>query len=36
MLNIYYGPMDQAIYNTSVYFNNRYLDQWLGDDFPAA
>ena len=33
MLNIYYGQMDGAIYNTSVYFNNTYLDHWLMDDF---
>lgn len=33
MLNIFYGQMDSAIYNTSVYFNNVYLDNWLMDDF---
>ena len=25
--------MADAIYNTSVYFNNTYLDSWLEDDF---
>ncbi|MDY6305937.1 MAG: DUF4869 domain-containing protein [Oribacterium sp.] len=33
MLKIYYGPMKDAIYNTSVYFDNTYLDTWLEDDF---
>ena len=29
MLQIQYGDMPEAIYNTSVYFNNTYLDNWL-------
>ena len=29
MLKIQYGNMPQAIYNTSVYFNNTYLDNWI-------
>ncbi len=29
MLKIQYGNMPQAIYNTSVYFNNSYLDNWI-------
>lgn len=33
MLKVYYGDMADAIYNTSVYFNNTYLDSWLEDDF---
>lgn len=33
MLNIYYGNMKEAIYNTSIYFNNVYLDSWLDDEF---
>lgn len=33
MLNIYFGDMDEAIYNTSVYFKNTYLDSWLEDPF---
>ena len=31
MLNIYFGNMPSAIYNTSGYFNNVYLDSWLDD-----
>lgn len=33
MLNIFFGDMADAIYNTSVYFNNTYEDEWLTDDF---
>lgn len=33
MLNIYYGPMRDVIYNTAMYFDNVYLDHWLEDDF---
>lgn len=33
MLNIYFGDMPEAIYNTEVYFKNTYQDQWLCDDF---
>ena len=33
MLNIYFGEMPEAIYNTSLYFNNTYLDHWITDDF---
>ncbi|MBQ9438576.1 MAG: DUF4869 domain-containing protein [Lachnospiraceae bacterium] len=33
MLNIYFGDMADAVYNTSVYFNNTYEDEWLTDDF---
>ena len=32
-LNIYFGEMPEAIYNTSLYFNNTYLDHWITDDF---
>ena len=35
MLNIYYGPMKEAIFDTSTYFNNVYLDSWLTDEFSA-
>ena len=31
MLNIFYGDMPEAIYNTSIYFNNTYLDKWFDD-----
>ena len=33
MLNIYFGDMPDAIYNTSLYFDNAYLDSWITDDF---
>ncbi len=33
MLNIYYGDMPEAIYNTSLYFDNTYFDGWLYDEF---
>ena len=33
MLNIFFGDMPEAIYNTSVYFKNTYLDSWFEDDF---
>ena len=29
MLKIKYGEMPEAIFNTSVYFNNTYLDNWF-------
>ena len=32
MLNIYYGDMPEAIYNTAVYFKNTYEDEWITDD----
>ena len=33
MLNIYLGDMPSAIYNTEVYFQNTYDDDWITDDF---
>lgn len=33
MLSVYFGEMKNAIYNTSVYFDNQYLDIWLEDEF---
>ena len=33
MLNIYFGDMPEAIYNTDVYFRNVYDDAWITDDF---
>lgn len=33
MLKIYYGELNDAIYNTSVYFDNSYLSKWITDDF---
>lgn len=29
MLNIYFGEMPEAVYNTNVYFNNTYKDSWI-------
>lgn len=29
MLNIFYGDMQEAIYNTAVYFKNVYEDEWI-------
>ena len=29
MLNIYFGYMPEAIYNTAVYFKNTYKDNWI-------
>ncbi len=31
MLNIYYGNMPEAVFNTSVYFKNVYEDKWITD-----
>lgn len=33
MLNIIFGDCPEAIYNTSVYFDNTYEDEWITDDF---
>ena len=33
MLNIFFGDMPEAIYGTSLYFDNTYLDHWLKDPF---
>ena len=33
MLNTFFGPMQEAIYDTSAYFNNVYLDSWLDEKF---
>ncbi len=32
MLHIYFGDKKEAVYNTSVYFDNTYLDEWLEDE----
>ena len=29
MLNIYYGKMPEAIFNTAVYFKNVYEEEWI-------
>ena len=31
MLNVFYGNMPEAIFNTSVYFKNAYEDAWITD-----
>lgn len=31
MLNIFYGNMPEAVYNTAVYFKNAYEDKWITD-----
>ncbi len=31
MLNVYYGDMPEAIFNTAVYFKNAYEDTWITD-----
>lgn len=33
MLRVWFGDRDGAIYNTSMYFNNRYSGKWLLEDF---
>ena len=33
MLNIYFGDMPEAVYSTSAYFDNSYLDGWITDEF---
>lgn len=35
MLNIIFGECKEAIYNTSVFFDNQYLDCWMADPFTA-
>lgn len=33
MLNVYFGSMPDAVYNTAVYFKNDYEDEWIVDPF---
>ena len=33
MLRVWFGDKENAIYNTSVFFKNRYKDEWIVDDF---
>ena len=33
MLNVYFGNMPEAIYNTAVFFKNDYEDEWITDPF---
>ncbi len=36
MLSVYFGNMPKAIYDTSSYFDNTYLDSWITDDFAKS
>ena len=36
MLNIQFGDMPEAIYNTSVYFRNSYKDRWITSPFGVS
>jgi hypothetical protein len=33
MLRVWFGDKENYIYNTSVFFKNRYQDEWITDDF---
>lgn len=33
MLRIYFGEKPNSIYNTSLFFKNRYEDKWITDSF---
>ena len=32
MLKIFFGEMENAVYNTSLYFKNRFNPSWMEDD----
>ncbi len=36
MLNVIFGDMPEAIYNTAVFFKNDYEDGWIVDPFVKA
>ena len=36
MLNIYFGYMEEAIYNPAVYFKNIYQDSWITNERSKA
>ena len=36
MLNVFFGDMPEAIYNTAVFFKNDYEDGWIVDPFVKA
>ena len=36
MLRVYFGDRKNSIYNTSVYFNHSYKEDWITDDFGRA
>lgn len=33
MLRVWFGERKNAIYNTSVYFKNKYIEEWIVEDF---
>ena len=33
MLKIFYGDLENVIYNTSVYFKNTFRSEWIQDEF---
>ena len=33
MLNVFFGNMPDAVYNTAVFFKNDYEDEWIVDPF---
>ena len=33
MLNVYYGDLEEAVYNTAAYFKYDYEDSWIVDPF---
>jgi hypothetical protein len=33
MLNVFFGNMSDAVYNTAVFFKNDYEDEWIVDPF---
>ncbi|SFL43465.1 protein of unknown function [Lachnospiraceae bacterium KH1T2] len=33
MLRVWFGDRRNTIYNTSVFFKNRYVDDWITDEF---
>lgn len=33
MLSIYFWDMDEVIWDTSIYFDNTYEDDWINSDF---
>ena len=36
MLSVFFGDMENVIYNTNVYFNNTYKDRWITTDLARA
>lgn len=33
VLNVFFGDIPEAIYNTAVYFKNTYKDQWITNEY---